>query len=109
MGRSHPRVVNALALMHYVTPLPLSLERLTPSSDIRPPADVGEGLAPLSAVWVQRRGLRGILRALLYPSEWWMRAYYGVAPGRSLAPTRWGRHAPRIAYWGFRRVRAGTR
>ena len=108
MHSKHPRVVNALALMHYVTPLPASLRTLQPPDEATPPAGVGWGITPLGTVAVRGRGVRRALRDLLYPSEWWMHAYYGVPPQRSLFPVRWGRHLWRIVYWTGRRVFASA-
>jgi hypothetical protein len=107
MRRRHARVVNALALMHYLTPLPGSLERLRPSPDARVPCGVGEGFAPLSTI-ARRTGVGGAFGDLLYPPEWWMRAYYGVPPHRPLFPVRWSRHLRRLASWGMRRALAAS-
>lgn len=99
----HPRVVNGLALMHYVTPLPESLRVLRPPEALSPPPGVGRGFAPLSSVSLGG-GVGRALGDLLYPPEWWMRVYYGVPPHRSLFAVRWGLHLWRVAYWIGRRV-----
>jgi hypothetical protein len=104
VNRSHPRVVNALSLMEYVTPLPGVLDFIRPPSQAPEPRDAGLGFPPLSTVAFDGSRLRQTLVDLLYPSEWWMRAFYGVAPGRSLTPARWSRHLWRLSYWGIRRL-----
>jgi hypothetical protein len=103
LDRHHARVVNALALTHFLRPLPAPLQFLVPSS--RAPAGVGLGLPPLHTVSLL--GNVGV-GALLHPSDWWMHAYYGVPAGRSLAWTRWSRHAPQIVRWILRRVVASS-
>lgn len=104
MKRAHRRVTNALTLMDYITPLPTALEALRPATGVRRPTGVGAGFPLLSTVrFVPGRRVRA-LREVLYPSEWWMHAYYGVPPGRPLAVTRWTRHLPRLAAWRLRRM-----
>lgn len=92
LRRAQPRVVNALALMHYVTPLPESLRAFRPSPAATPPSDAGRGFLPLKSLAHGTWGARRLVRHLLYPPDWWMRVYYGVPPERSLFGTRWGRH-----------------
>ena len=103
MARRDPTVVNALTLLHYVTPLPASLGHFRPPARTTPPPGVGQGIAPLAAA-AGRADARSLVGELLYPSEWWMRAYYGVPLHRSLAPVRWGRHLGRLVWWGVRRA-----
>ncbi len=106
LRRRRPRVVNALALMHYVTPLPESLAGLRPLAGVRVPADAGRGLVLPGAVITGGRSRRRTLRVLLAPPEWWLRAYYGVPAGRPLAHVRWSRHPGRLLYWFGRRLAA---
>ena len=104
----HPCVLNALALMHYVTPLPQSLRMLCPSELLSPPRGVGRGFTPLSSVVAPGGGVGRAIGDLLYPPEWWMRVYYGVPPHRSLFAVRWGAHLWRVAYWIGRRIVASA-
>lgn len=92
LRRVQPRVVNALALMHYVTPLPEALRAFRPSAEASPPAGAGRGFLPLRSLAHGTWSVRRFVRHLLYPPDWWMRVYYGVPPERSLFLTRWGRH-----------------
>lgn len=100
-----PRVANTLSLLHYVTPLPERLAPFRPPDNASVPQGAGEGFPPLHDVPLRGRGVGASLRRLLYPSEWWMRAYYAVPPGRGLGSVRWTRHAPRLVYWVLRRAR----
>ena len=104
MRRADPRTVNALSMMDYVTPLPAVLEPLRPAAEARPPTGFGRGFPPLSTVSFRGGRVKQPLTDLLYPSEWWMRAYYSIPPGRSLMAVRWGRHLWRLTYWGLRRL-----
>jgi hypothetical protein len=102
--RRRPRVVNALALMHFITPLPASLRALRPPEPANPPSGVGRGLVPLGTATARGQSAGRVLRSLLYPPEWWMRAYYAVPLQRSLFPVRWGRHVWRVVYWSGHRL-----
>ena len=105
LSQRHFRVTNALALMGCLVPLPRRLrERL--SSDIgREPAGVGRGVPPLGTLTDAPLG--HVVAQLLYPSDWWMHAFYGVPAGSDLTLTRWTRHASRLAWWLGRRTAAG--
>lgn len=92
LRRAQSRVVNALALMHYVTPLPEALHAFRPSAEASPPSGAGRGFLPLRSLAHGTWGARRLVRHLLYPPDWWMRVYYGVPPERSLFGTRWSRH-----------------
>jgi len=104
LRREWPRVVNTIALLHYLVPLPAQLAALRPPDSAARPQGAGVGFSPLGSLRRDPRQWLSLWSTLLYPSPWWMHAYYGVPPGRSLAPTRWLRHAPRVAYWTWRRV-----
>ncbi|MEQ1911185.1 MAG: nucleotidyltransferase family protein [Vicinamibacterales bacterium] len=105
VAREYPRVVNTIALMHYVVPLPAALDALRPPESVLAPAGVGQNLVPLATLQLRGKGLRQTVRELLYPSPWWMHAYYGVPVHRPLFRVRWGRHVRTVAYWGLRRIR----
>jgi hypothetical protein len=108
MRTRHPRVVNALSLMHYVTPLPEPLRTMRPPEALGPPGGVGRGFIPLGSAFVRGRDPRVALRQLLYPPEWWMRAYYGVPVGRPLTAVHRSRHLYRLSYWIGRRLLASS-
>jgi len=95
---SYPVVVNALRCLHYVIPLPGALVRYAPSPGSPPPARVGEAIRPLRAILAGRQPTR-VLGELFSPPDWWLHAYYGVPPDRSLTGVRLGRHPWRVARW----------
>lgn len=102
--RASARTLVTLTLMHYLTGLPEALAWARPTSDAPEPSGVGYGFPMLSTIDWKGRPLISTLAQLLYPSAWWMHAFYAVPPGRSLALARWTRHAPRVLHWGLRRV-----
>lgn len=97
---SHPEVVNMLRLLGYLIPWPSSLAAHVPPPPARPPAGVGTGMMPLSRL--RRRQDR--LQQLLNPSDWWLRGFYNVPPGRSLVYTKTVRHPARVLFWLWRRM-----
>lgn len=102
--QANPRTIVTLSVMHYLTGLSEVLAWMRPPHDVPAPQGVGAGFPMLSSIEWKRGHLASLMRALLYPSPWWMHAYYGVPPGRTLALVRWSRHAPRVFYWGARRA-----
>jgi Uncharacterised nucleotidyltransferase len=107
LARVYPRVTTALGLMEHLNPLPRVLQALAPALGSSTPGGVGFGPPMLASVALRARPGTVPVGALLYPSEWWMRAYYGIAAPRSLATTRWSRHVPLIVYRALRRYLAG--
>jgi len=105
LARKYPNVMNTIALMHYITPLPAALESLRPPVSAPAPAGIGHNLVPLATLSWRGQGLRHSVGELLYPSPWWMHAYYGVPVHSSLFRVRWGRHLGNVAYCGLRRIR----
>jgi len=104
LRREYPRVCNAIRLTGYVTPLPETLLDYLAAPPPPAPAGTGTSILPLSTI--QTRPSREALHLLFYPSDWWLRMYYGTAPESSLIFTRWLRHPVRVAQWIGRRVLA---
>ena len=102
----YPAVPNFLSLLHYVSPLPPALGRFRPPENAPRPARVGEGFTPLLSLAVRRAPPGAVMRELLYPSEWWLRASYAVRPGAPVEGVRWCRHVPRLGRWALRRIAA---
>ncbi len=95
---SYPFVINALRCLHYVIPLPAALARYSPPPGAPVPARVGETIRPLRAI-LAGGPFTSVLDELSSPPDWWLHAYYGVAPDRSLTGVRLGRHPWRVARW----------
>jgi hypothetical protein len=95
---SYPFVINALRCLHYVIPLPAALARYAPPPGSPAPSRVGEAIRPLRAILAAGPPAR-VLGELFNPPGWWLHAYYGVPPDRSLAAVRLGRHPWRVARW----------
>ena len=93
-----PFVINALRCLHYVLPLPAALARYAPPPGFAAPERVGEVIRPLRAILAGGPSTR-VLDELFNPPAWWLHAYYGVPPDRSLTGVRFGRHPWRVARW----------
>ena len=110
--RVDPRVRNALALCHWLTPLSEELLRTASLNPGRPPQGIGrefEGWPRYPLAAQRDKGYVGLLRDSFYPAEWWLRFYY--APASPLA-FWWGRvvaHPLHILGWvgHYYRHRAG--
>lgn len=98
--RDFPEIPTGLSLLAFLVPLPRSLSGRIPEPVLPAPRGVGVGMPPLSRIRHQRNRLSKILN----PSDWWLRAFYNVPPGRPLAATRLVRHPARVLYWLWRRI-----
>ena len=100
--RDYPRVVNILALFDAVTPLSDSLKEQAKLTMGRPAGAIGaefEGWPRLSvkAMRNRQKSYPQILQDTLWPPEWWLCLYHGVAPGHGLNRARWLGHPLHIA------------
>jgi hypothetical protein len=102
MRRDYPPVYNALRLMAYVMPLPVTLHDRVDMPDAPAPEGVGLSILPLGSIMSKKPIER--LGSLMYPSDWWLHLFYGIGPGESLFTTRWYRHPRRVAGWLKRRM-----
>ena len=75
-----------------------ALARYSPAPGSPAPARVGEAIRPLRAILAGSPSAR-VLGELFSPPDWWLHAYYGVPPDRSLTGVRLGRHPWRVARW----------
>jgi hypothetical protein len=95
---SHAFVLNALRCLHHVVPLPAALARFSAPAGSTAPARVGETIRPLRAI-LEGGHRTAALGELFNPPDWWLHAYYGIPPERSLTLVRLGRHPWRVARW----------
>lgn len=98
--RDFPEIVTGLSLLGYLVRLPPALAGHVPAPASPPPGGVGIGMAPLSKLRHQRH----LVARLLDPSDWWLRGFYNVPPGRPLVVTKTIRHPARILFWLWRRI-----
>lgn len=91
----YPLVLNTLSLLHWLTPL---------SQDLITRASIPMGYEP-RGMWEDFRksprtspeaqfqqGYSGMLHQAFFPSEWWLRLYFGVGSARPLLPWHYARH-----------------
>lgn len=104
LHKEYPQVVNALRLVDFILALPKNLRAHVEENVCPAPAGTGVSILPLTSIL--RKPLQERLTDLLYPSNWWLRLYYGVSPDNSLFITRWVRHPWQVLKWISRRLRA---
>jgi hypothetical protein len=104
--RVNPRIRNALALCHWLTPLSEELRQIASLKIGRPPqgirANVGlefQGWPRYTLTAQRHKGYGSILRHTFFPAEWWLRFYYGLPSGLSLHWGRWVQHPWHIVGW----------
>lgn len=95
-----PEVINMLQLLGHLVPRPPGLEPYVPATAHAAPGGVGVGMIPLSRL----RHRKDRTAKLFNPSDWWLRGFYNVPPGRSLAYTKAVRHPARVLFWLWRRM-----
>lgn len=105
LEREFPEVITMLQLLGYLVPRPVALAAHVPGAGPAAPKGVGVGMIPLSRL--RRRNDRAV--KLFNPSDWWLRGFYNVPPGRSLAYTKAVRHPARVLFWLWRRVGRAAR
>lgn len=105
--RTHyPFVLTVMQCLHYLNAIPAAVQTHVPAPRAPAPDGVGAGMLPLSQILRGRKSKIQKLRELLYPSDWWLHAFYNVSPDHSLITTRWIRHPVKIMRWLWRRFLA---
>lgn len=100
----HPHVINTLRCLHFLTPLPPSLQvELHPLAN-QAPSGVGEIMESIREMVAKPVSLLYKCKLLLLPSDWWMHLYYNIDPGKSLWWVKCVRHPLRVSHWLFKRV-----
>lgn len=100
---AYPFVLNALAMIHFVLPLPPALKSRVPPPAGPAPAGTGVVHRPLSEIARTGRPWAGWWRDLFYPSDWWLRVYYYRRREAPLWWYRWVRHPWQVSRWLWRR------
>lgn len=100
--RVNPRIRNVLGVCHWLTPLSEELLRTAHLNPGRPPNGIGQefqGWPRYALAAQQHKGYGGILRDSFFPSEWWLRFYYGLPSGWAVW---WGRAVSHpLHIWGW--------
>ena len=109
LARHYPFVINALSLLHLVTPLSAPVLAHVVPADGDGMRGVGEACRPLAEIVRRNRPVAAIAGDLLAPSDWWLRLHYGVPADRPLLWRRALVHPGRVAYWVARRAIAYAR
>ena len=106
LNKKYPKVINALRLVDFIIPLPENLRVYVTENKGSMPAGTGISILPLSTIL--KKPVTQRITDLLYPSNWWLRLYYGISPDDSLLFTRWVRHPWQVLMWVTRRLRASS-
>ena len=104
LEKYYPKVINALRLVDYIIPLPTKVRPYIKENKGSVPAGTGTSILPLSTIL--QNPVKERISDLLYPSNWWLRLYYGISPDDSLFFTSWVRHPWQVLMWVARRFRA---
>lgn len=97
--RDYPRILATLSLFHAMTPLSESLLQQARVKIGRMPQGIGlefQGWPRFSLAQQHAKGYARILYDTFFPSEWWLRLYYGVGTTRPIFWQRWLRHPHHI-------------
>ncbi len=109
LKHQYPLVLSTLSLFHFITPLSDRLRRSASLKIGRVPQGIGHEFEgwPRTSLKAQQRAGKGIgqiMRDTFWPTEWWLRLYYGQGSTRPLFPVRWGHHPLRILTWAAQLV-----
>ncbi len=102
LGQLFPYLPNFIGLLHFVCPLPDSLERFLPKSDA--PDRSGFLIPTVGEAFGSSRSKLQALACLNHPPEWWFQSYYGVGPGARKRPGAVLEHRLRVLGWISRRL-----
>jgi len=100
--RVNPRVCNALALGHWLTPLSEQLRQTVPLNVGHPPKGIGQefqGWPRYSLAAQRHKGYWSLLRDSFFPTEWWLRFYYSLPSRLTFWWGRLLRHPLHILGW----------
>ena len=103
---NHPRVINTLRCLHFLSPLPDSLNKIVTPPRIPPPDGVGFCFPPLSTIFIKSRSATDKFQKIFNCSSWWLHIFYVVKPEKNIFITRYIRHPSKIISWLTRRILA---
>ena len=104
--RRYPALLEALSVIHFLTPLPPIVIQRTGIRIGKAPAEIGPDWSgwPRLAYGRGRGDWPAFLKETWFPSEWFLRLYYGVGSTRPLWPTRVFRHPLHVASLAWLRL-----
>jgi hypothetical protein len=104
--RRYPALLEALSVIHFLTPLPPVVIERAGIHISKAPADIGKDWSGWPRLAYGRgRGKRlTFLKETFRPSEWFLRLYYGVGSTRPIWPTAVFRHPLHVASLAWLRL-----
>lgn len=93
--KKYPALIGSLSVFHSLNPLSEALVRKLSIRSGRVPRNVGVDFCGWPRLYFRQWrnvGLLQFIKNTVFPSEWWLRLYYGVGPGRSIFLHRWIRY-----------------
>jgi hypothetical protein len=104
--KRYPGLLEALSVIHFLTPLPPAVIERAGIRIGRPPREIGRDWSgwPRASFGRGRGGWVAFLKETFSPSDWFLRLYYGVGSPRPLWPVRLFRHPAHILHLAWLRV-----
>lgn len=96
--QQYPLVINTLSLLNFLTPLSETLCARAGVAIGREPQGIWDDFDKMPRTTPEEQFSRGYVRALrqgFFPSEWWMRLYYGLG---ATEPIQWQHRARHLLY-----------
>jgi hypothetical protein len=102
--RNYPLVHSTLSLLHFISPLSDDLRQRAGLDIGPPPTGICQEFQgwPRTSVGQQRgsgKSYGRILADTFWPSEWWLRLYYGLGSAGAIGRHRWVIHPLRVLGW----------
>jgi hypothetical protein len=107
VDQDYPLALSTLSLFHFIAPLSETLLGLAPLRIGRIPPGIGRPFEGWPSASIKRlraagKGYGRIIGDTFWPSEWWLRLYYGLGSARPLFWHRWVVHPAQVLRWGGR-------
>lgn len=108
--KHYPGLLGALSVIHFLTPLPPVVIERAGIRIGKAPAEIGRDWSgwPRRAMGRGRAGWPAFLKETFFPSEWFLRLYYGVGSTWSIWPTAVFRHPLHVASLAWLRLAKRT-
>lgn len=102
----YPGLLGALSVIHFLTPLPPEVIQRAGIRIGKAPAEIGRDWSgwPRLAYGRGRADWLAFLKETFFPSEWFLRLYYGVGSTQPLGFTRWLHHPAHVLHLAWLRL-----